>query len=759
MRILIFVFSACVATFSVSAQTFSWAKQLGGTDNDYASGIAIDSSGNVLITGQFSGTADFDPGPGIYNMTSAGLNDIFVCKLDHAGNLIWAKQMGGASSDAGNSIAIDPAGNVYITGNFSGTADMDPGPGVFNINSAGGLDIFIAKLDPSGNFLWSRSFGDATDEDHGNSIAVDASGNVYTTGNFKGTLDFDPGAATASLTADYIDVFVSKLDANGNYVWAKKMGGTSYDYGYGITVDASGYVYITGAFRFTNCDYDPGPGVVYLSTYADSEEFIVKLNAAGNLVWAKQTNTGAYNYSNGFAIAVDASGNVYTTGSFKGTSDFDPGPGTANLVAGGLNDGFALKLNSNGDFVWIKQMGGCQIEDYGTCIKLDASANVYVVGVFQATADFDPGPATFELQSAGGTDVYVSKLNSAGNFLWAGKFGGGGSDYGSSVAVDGAGNIYTTGYFNPWSDFDPGQGEIDLTTFGGDDVFIDKLRQGPAPLEQPILSAVANEYCSALGPQKIKLTNFPDTTEISVSIKLDGSALLLFADSSISIPINTLSPGSHHLEVKYSNATESKTLAKDFNVVAAVTPDVNVSADVTTVTDLIHATLTASNIAGGGSAPLFTFGKDKNMTASLLLQAESSSNIIDLDPSNLTVGANRIYVRMRTSESCYASAIAIDSIDITKSTTTAVIDIDFPDSKIYVYPIPFTGTFYIKGLQMSKSYFISLVNSMGQSVFQKRVQHSGEINITNDSSSGNYWLTIYDETKRRLLGVIAVVKK
>jgi beta-propeller repeat-containing protein/type IX secretion system substrate protein len=759
MKILILTFFVSLACFSASAQKFSWVKQLGGVTDDYSSGIAIDSSGNLLITGQFTGTADFDPGPDTSNMTSFGLNDIFVCKFDPAGNLLWAKQMGGASADAGSAIAIDPSGNVYITGNFSGTADMDPGAGVFNISSKGGLDIFIAKLDPSGNFLWSASFGDVTDDDHGNSIAVDASGNVFTTGNFKGTIDFDPGASTASLTADYIDVFVSKLDASGNYVWAKKMGGLSYDYGYGITVDASGYVYITGAFRTLNCDYDPGPGIFYLSTYADTEEFIVKLNAAGGLVWAKQTNTGAYNYSNGFAIAVDASGNVYTTGSFKGTADFDPGPGTANLVAGGLNDGFALKLNSNGDFVWVKQIGGCQIEDYGTSIKLDDSANVYIVGVFQYIADFDPGPGTFELHSQGGTDVYVCKLNSGGYFLWAGQFGGGSSDYGSSIAIDGSGNIYTTGHFQVWSDFDPGPGENDLVTFGGYDAFVDKLRQGPAPLEQPILSAVAAEYCSALGPQKIKLTNFPDTTEISVSITLDTNVLALSADSSISLPVNSLTAGLHHLEVKYSNATENKTLTKDFNVVAAVTPDVNVSADVTTVTDLVHAILTATNTTGGGSAPLFAFGKDKNMTTSLLLQAESPDNTLNLDPANLTVGANRIYVRMRTSESCFTIATAIDSIDITKSTATSIIDIDFPGNNIYVYPVPFDRTFYVKGLQISKSYSISLTNSMGQTVFQKRVQNSSEINITTNFSAGNYWLTIYDETKKRLLGVIAVVKK
>ena len=151
-----------------------------------------------------------------------------------AGNLCaqscnFAGQFGGTSNDYGNSIAVDASGNIYTTGYFAGTVDFDPSAGTYNLTSAGGNDIFISKLDASGNFVWAKQLGGTNDE-KGNSIVVDASGNIYTTGNFAGTVDFDPGAGTFGLasTGNY-DIFISKLDASGYFVWAKKMGGTSSD--------------------------------------------------------------------------------------------------------------------------------------------------------------------------------------------------------------------------------------------------------------------------------------------------------------------------------------------------------------------------------------------------------------------------------------------------------------------------------------------------------------------------------------------------
>jgi len=211
---------------------------MGGFSSDYSPSIAVDGSGNVYTTGYFQGTADFDPSAGIFNMTSAGGTDIVVSKLDLLGNFVWAKQMGGALNDRGYSIAVDGSGNVYTTGYFQDTVDFDPGPGTFNMTSAGLEDIFVSKLDLLGDFVWTKQMG-GTSDDNSNSIAVDGSGNVYTTGRFFGTADFNPGAGIFMLTsAGNWDIFISKLDLLGNFVWAKQMGGISLDKGTSIAIRA-----------------------------------------------------------------------------------------------------------------------------------------------------------------------------------------------------------------------------------------------------------------------------------------------------------------------------------------------------------------------------------------------------------------------------------------------------------------------------------------------------------------------------------------
>jgi hypothetical protein len=419
----------------------------------------------------FEGTADFDPGVGVYNLTSTGDRDIFISKLDAAGNFLWAKQIGGPLEDLGLSIAVDVSGNVYTTGRFRETADFDPGAGVYNLTSAGDTDIFISKLDALGNFVWAKQIG-GTSQDMGFSIAADASGNVYTTGSFVGTVDFDPGTATFNLTGNW-DIFISKLDAAGDFVWAKQMGGTSVEIGFGIAVDGSGNVYTTGYFS-GSADFDPGAGTYNLTTVGFSDIFISKLDAAGNFVWAKQFNgTGQVQ---GNSIAADASGNVYTTGIFTETADFDPGAGAYTFTSGGSWDIFISKLDATGNLVWAKQMGGAS-QDYGRSITVDGLGNVYTTGNFGGTADFDPGAGAYNLTSAGTFDIFISKLDASGDFAWAQRFGETGWNFGNSITLDAAGNVYTTGSFEGTVDFDAGTGVSNLTSAGYRDIFIHKMSQ------------------------------------------------------------------------------------------------------------------------------------------------------------------------------------------------------------------------------------------------------------------------------------------
>jgi len=456
-----------------------WAKQIGGTEYNLSYSITTDATGNIYTTGYFSGTTDFDPGIGTYNLTSFGSVDIFVSKIDASGNFMWAKQFGGSDGEFGLYLILDITGNIYLTGGFSGTVDFDSGVNTYNLTALGISDAFISKIDASGNFVWAKQFGRTGSNVMGSSLAVDASSNVYSTGYFSGTVDFDPEIGVYNLTSSgNDDIFISKLDSSGNFVWAKRIGGTDTDGGVDIKVDDSGSnIYYTGEFRGT-VDFDPNGGVFNLTSSGSRDIYISKLDAAGNLVWAKKI--GGSGADRGHSLAIDNANNyLYITGEYSGTTDFDPATEIFNLTAVGGQDCFITKFDMSGNFVWARSMGGPAQEEPGNSILLDSNGDVIVTGWFWGTSDFDPGINTFNLTAFGQSDVFIAKLDSEGDFSWAKNLGGAGEIYVSSwsSALDSSGNIYTTGNFEGGTvDFDPGTGAFNLTPFGGSDIFIHKMR-------------------------------------------------------------------------------------------------------------------------------------------------------------------------------------------------------------------------------------------------------------------------------------------
>jgi hypothetical protein len=322
-----------------------WAK--GYTDhpyNDSLQDIAVDGSGNVYVT-----HSD--------NLTNTLINpnvDVFVTRLDPGtGNTVWSDQFGSSGIDTGRGIKADAAGNVYVTGTFTGSVDFDPGPGTLILSTGKGKRppswSFVLKLNTNGGVVWADALPSATSND----LALDTAGNVYTTGSFGGTADFNPGKGTFNLTsAGSEDVFVSKLDTNGNFVWAKSMGGADHDVALGIAVDGSSNVYTTGYYGDAAgdvSDFDPGAGVYNLTSAGNRDIFISKLDASGNFAYA--AGIGSSGADEGFGIAVDPSNNIYTTGLFNGTVDFDPSPtSTFFLTAANLTnsrEAFVLELTQS----------------------------------------------------------------------------------------------------------------------------------------------------------------------------------------------------------------------------------------------------------------------------------------------------------------------------------------------------------------------------------------------------------------------------
>lgn len=295
--------------------------------------------------------------------------------------LKWVKSFGGYSYDVATSVAVDHNGNVYTTGTFYDTIDINPGPDTLTFTSSGGGDIFSQKFSPFGELLWARSFGGRY-SDHCRSICVDNWGNVYTTGSFSDTVDFDPGNGVAEIISNHaLDVFVLKLDHLGKYKWAKSLEGGWWDDGNSICTDKDGNVYLTGSFEHT-VDFDPSQDTFYLSAKSPitSDIFIQKLDSLGNFLWAKSIG-GKYNDA-GLSMDVDVLGNVYVTGYFGDTVDFDPGA-SSNMLKSELDyDVFVLKLSSSGNFQWAKSFGNSLTTP--TSIVTDTYKNVYLTGDFTA---------------------------------------------------------------------------------------------------------------------------------------------------------------------------------------------------------------------------------------------------------------------------------------------------------------------------------------------------------------------------------------
>jgi len=295
------------------------------------------------------------------------------------------------------------------------------------------------------------------------STAIDSSGNHYVVGEFaSNNLDFDPGAGTTTLsTRGWDDVYISKFDSSGDFVWVQQIGGTGTDRARSISIDTSGNIYIGGFFQST-VDFDAGIGTSNLSSSGSSDAFILKLDSGGGFQWVRQI-TGATLSDSARLSSLKVSGSgLYVIGEFNGTSDFDPGVGTSNLVSNGNSDVYVLKLDLSGNFQWAKSVGAGG-NDLAKSLDVDASG-VYVIGGFLGTVNFNSaGSANLSSPDVNTINGFLLKLDDNGAYQWAYKVG----RLGSGVALDTtAGYVYATGYFMGTNDFDPGVGTSNLTAIG-----------------------------------------------------------------------------------------------------------------------------------------------------------------------------------------------------------------------------------------------------------------------------------------------------
>lgn len=365
-----------------------WAKKAGGTNYDYGNGIAVDTSGNVYVTGLFIGTVSF----GSLSITSITNDyDVFVAKYDANGNALWVNKVGGGAWDVGNGITLDKQGNCLITGAYRNTGTF----GSTTITSAGNYDVFVAKYDSNGTFIWAKGVG-GTGDDRAQAITTDATGNSYITGFFNGAFTM----GTSNLTSNGgSDILLAKFDAAGNPLWGKKFGGIHDDVGNSIVLNPHGDIYTTGYYTDT-ATFD----TTHVNGYGNKDAYVSKSDYKGDIIWVKKY--GGTQDDEGYGISRDTFNNIYSTGSFWGTGNFD----TITVMSTNQDDAYIAGIEAGTDKTkWTVNGGGLNI-DVSRAIAASAYGGCFITGYFSNNATF--GSNTVNGYSIADNDLFVARLDS-----------------------------------------------------------------------------------------------------------------------------------------------------------------------------------------------------------------------------------------------------------------------------------------------------------------------------------------------------------
>lgn len=464
---------------SVSIPSTSWLKILGGSGSDSGTSLAVDNAGSIYATGCYTNSSsdansvtDF-AGNALNGKTATATCYAFVAKLDASGSQIWIKSLGGTGGSGANSLALDNSGNIYVTGTFFNTSTNANSVTDFAGNTLNGktttasYDVFVAKLDASGNQQWIKTLG-GTNNDRGNSIAVDSSANSYILGfytnastNTNTVTDFAGNVLSGKSSSASDDIFVTKLDASGAQQWIKTLGGAADDDGNAVALDGAGNLYVVGGHYNTSANVNAvtdfaGNALNGKTTTATVDVYLAKLStSAGAQLWIRTLGGKEHDY--GRAVAADSSGNVYVTGSFKtnaanvdAVTDFAGTALSAKTSTTGY-DSFVTKLDTSGTQQWIRVLGGTNDDD-GSAITVDGSGNVYVTGGYRnsttngnSNTDYAGNVLNGKSTVLTKDDAFVVKLNASGSQQWIKTLGGANTDSGAAIGSDVSGNIYVLG--------------------------------------------------------------------------------------------------------------------------------------------------------------------------------------------------------------------------------------------------------------------------------------------------------------------------
>lgn len=447
--LFLLLFSNMVAASSLPKLDFF--KTLGGAGDDGAYDLVIDNFGNIYVLGWYTGSIDLNASASSNFTTAFGNRDIFLAKYDSVGNYIWGFGMGSVGQDEGSVITLDSSGNVIIAGRFSATIDFDPSVNVNFKVSNGNRDIYLAKYDSLGNFVWVNSMGGNLYDD-AEDLIVDTVGNIYLAGSFQTTVDFDPGGGVDLRVSNGLsDAYLACYSPSGIFNWVRTFGGNLEDDFSEIKLDGVGFIYGSGLFSGIT-DFDGGVGVYNVTAFGSSDIFVVKHDLLGAFNWVKTMGGLGFDAAYGIEVLNES---IYLSGTFSDTVDFDPNMGSAVAISQGAGDIFLCKLDTSGNFDWANTGGGVG-NDMGMDVGVDHFGFVVNTGMFRLSSTFSGGGVVQNLVALGDRDIFLDRFDSTGKLIYVFPISSFGTENSHTFYLNNKNSsVYISGFFGGIADFDP----------------------------------------------------------------------------------------------------------------------------------------------------------------------------------------------------------------------------------------------------------------------------------------------------------------
>ena len=521
MKKVTVIFVLTFNLYNVCAQVpdFNWVKTIGESDYDVAQSVAVDTGGNVYVAGYFKGTVDLDPSTNTLPVTSIGNTDIFIAKYTPEGNLIWGFSYGSSNADQFPKVVLDHNGDLIIASYFNGTIDFDPSPNTDNHVSNVGFDAYLAEYDSDGNYLGALTFGNSATNCYLNNVAVDAQDNIYITGSFNGTIDFNPGGSGGSLNSNGAS-YIAKYSSTGLYEWVFPIeSSTLYVPIVGLDIDYMGNVYVTGVLD-GEADFNPSSTIQNTLVAFNSDIFFAKYTSLGNYVWAYSTGSWLGNIETGWHIKALSNGNIILSGVIQGVTNLNPSfvGGSFYVYTSGTSNGFLASYNSNGECLWAFALGQPSGEGIPDDLAVDASDNVYVIGGYKGIVDFNPS-GDYDTLPNSMISGFVAKYNSNGVFEYAYNIG---SDpyYCSprALGVESSGDFVVVGTFAGLTDFDPSANNSSTSTNGDNDAFMVKYSQSLNSIQSSTLRIDINVFPNPTSDKLIVEAELGTNSDATVEI-------------------------------------------------------------------------------------------------------------------------------------------------------------------------------------------------------------------------------------------------